>query len=37
MSQSQHDEFTAVSTKIDAVLERVDTLPVLAREAEDIL
>lgn len=37
MSQGQHDQFTAVSTKIDAVLERVDKLPVLPREAEDIL
>lgn len=37
MSEGQHGEFTAVSAKIDAVLERVDTLPVLPREAEDIL
>lgn len=36
MPEGQHDEFTAVSTKIDAVLKRVDALPVLPREAEDI-
>jgi hypothetical protein len=37
MSEGQHDEFTAVCAKIGAALERFDILPVLPREAEDIL
>jgi len=37
MSEGQLDEFTIVSAKIETVLERVDTLPVFPREAEDIL
>ena len=37
MSEGQHDEFILISAKIAVVLERVDTLPVFPREAEDIL
>lgn len=37
MEQSESDQFKAVSAKIDQVLERVEALPVLPREAEDIL
>lgn len=37
MEQSESDQFKTASAKIDQVLERVEALPVLPREAEDIL
>jgi hypothetical protein len=37
MEEHERDQFEAASAKIDQVLERVEALPVLPREAEDIL
>jgi hypothetical protein len=37
MEEHERDQFKAASAKIDQVLERVEALPVLPREAEDIL
>jgi hypothetical protein len=37
MQESERDQFKEASAKIDQVLERVEALPVLPREAEDIL
>jgi hypothetical protein len=37
MEESERDQFKAASAKINKVLERIQALPVLPREAEDIL
>ncbi|WP_348643815.1 hypothetical protein [Mesorhizobium sp. WSM4306] len=37
MEQSESDQFKTASAKIDRLLQRIETLPVLPREAEDIL
>lgn len=37
MEEHERDQFEAASAKIGQVLERVETLPILPREAEDIL